>query len=351
MRVVVIPHYNNPYQDELAKALAKHSVTTHYAEVFPLFSIIKASRKYWKPDVVHVHWTDCLLMGSSKLISLIRSTTFILEIMLIKLLRIRLVWTIHNIVSHESPYPSLELFYNRLLARFADTIFVHSQFVMDEVIRKYKIRRDAITIIPHGNYINCYPNVISRDAAREKLGITPDIVLFLFLGLIRPYKGVMDLVDAFEQIDNKRAHLIIAGRPLDEEIARQITTRCHGMNTITTRLEMVPDEEVQVYMNAADVVVFPYKRILTSGALLLAMSFGKAIIAPAIGFIPDVLDEKGSIIYSPPETAALRDAMARAVIPTPDKLAEMGHHNFILAQKCDWEDIAKVTLEIYKGKS
>jgi len=58
-------------------------------------------------------------------------------------------------------------------------------------------------------------------------------------------------------------------------------------------------------MNACDVVVFPYQEILTSGAVILAMSFGRACVAPRLGCIQDVLDDKGAFIYEPSNKAGL----------------------------------------------
>jgi len=95
----------------------------------------------------------------------------------------------------------------------------------------------------------------------------------------------------------------------------------------------------------------PYKDILTSGAVILAMSFGKPIIAPAIGCIPDVLDSEGSILYDPSEKEGLLKAMKQAL---DANLKKMGEHNFELAKHLRWDEIAKRTYEVYqeclKGK-
>jgi len=97
-------------------------------------------------------------------------------------------------------------------------------------------------------------------------------------------------------------------------------------------------------MNAADVIVLPFKDILTSGSVILAMSFGKPIIAPTIGCVPDVLDIEGSFLYNALEKDGLVNAMRRVF---NSDIIKMGNHNFELAKQFEWDKIAKKTYEIY----
>jgi beta-1,4-mannosyltransferase len=98
-------------------------------------------------------------------------------------------------------------------------------------------------------------------------------------------------------------------------------------------------------MNAADIVVQPFKKIMTSGSVILAMSFGKPVIAPAIGCMPDILDNEGNFLYEPSDPNGLLKAMQLAL---EADLIKMGKHNFQLAKQYSWEGIAKGTAEIYR---
>ena len=100
-------------------------------------------------------------------------------------------------------------------------------------------------------------------------------------------------------------------------------------------------------MNAADVVVLPYREILTSGAIILAMSFGKPIIAPKIGCIPDYIDDNGGFLYNPLDVQGLLEAMRKAIY-NPD-LKKMGEYNFIKVKDLDWKRIGESTYRIYCG--
>jgi glycosyltransferase involved in cell wall biosynthesis len=110
-------------------------------------------------------------------------------------------------------------------------------------------------------------------------------------------------------------------------------------------MQYVPENEIQVYMNAADVAVFPFTDILTSGSVLLAMSFGKAIVVPRLGCITETLDIQGGFLYNPDDLDGLSMALQKIVL---SDLNAMGQHNQITAEYFDWGKIANLTLDIYR---
>ena len=100
-------------------------------------------------------------------------------------------------------------------------------------------------------------------------------------------------------------------------------------------------------MNACDVVVLPYRRILTSGAAVLAMSFGKPCIAPRAGCVTDILDENGAIFFDPSVSGNLERAL-RETVDSRHRLREMGLYNLRRAAAWDWESIGRSTAAVYK---
>lgn len=171
----------------------------------------------------------------------------------------------------------MEIFSNRVLAKLWDKLFVHCLSAKETVIKLYGISNSSVEVIPHGNYIQNYENRINKTRARDQSAIINDFV-FLYFGVIRPYKGINKLIDAFDELSVQNAELLIVGNPLNEEIADGIYKKCKNKN-IKTIFKFVPDDEIQVYMNAADVIVLPYTDVLTSGTAILGMSFRKPIIA------------------------------------------------------------------------
>jgi beta-1,4-mannosyltransferase len=153
------------------------------------------------------------------------------------------------------------------------------------------------------------------------------------------------LVEAFQRVAPPSAVLLIAGSPLNrlalQEIEREIRSpavRLHG--------SFVPEEDVQIYMNAADAVVLPYHDVLTSGAVILAMSFGKACIAPRLGCLPDVLDETGAVLYDSGSPNGLANAL-RVAFERRSQPPAMGAYNLVRARAWRWDEIARATAEVY----
>jgi len=106
--------------------------------------------------------------------------------------------------------------------------------------------------------------------------------VILTFGLIRKYKGIMYLVQAFEKLPEdiaKKSRLLIVGEIWEgkNELLNQINMSQYR-EKITLINEYVPDEKIPVYFGASDVVVLPYLRASQSGIAHIAMSFGKHII-------------------------------------------------------------------------
>jgi len=271
---------------------------------------------------------------------------FLLELLFLKLVGVRLVWTVHNIARHERDQVQIELLFNKLLLHICNHVIVHCQPARHEVIQSYKSSLNGkVSIIPHGHYINHYKNQISQVRARNILQIGPKDAVFLYFGAIRPYKGMPQLIEAFNKLKARQAKLFIAGIPCTDEIKTQIQEQCKEDRRIKTVLEFVPSDQIQIYMNAADVVVLPFQDILTSGSVLLVMGFAKAIIAPRLGCIPEILNEKGAILYDPNVKDGLHQAIEKAY---QLDLESMGRYNFNRATRFHWNKIGKMTYEVYK---
>ncbi len=349
LKVIFIPDYRNmnPYQKNLADSLSKYPATIHFAYILGLFAILKTVMKYWKPHVLHIHWPHpYIVVPHSKIKTILQSIDFIFELSLLKLTGIKIIWTVHNIADHEEKFMSLELFFTKLLAKICNKLIIHCPSVKKEIMRIYRKRESSIAVIHHGNYINSYENKLTPAQAREKLNLRKNETIFLYFGQIRPYKGVMELIGAFENLNCQNARLLIVGKPLDDQIALEILDRCKGNARITNILTFIPDNDIQIYMNAADVIVMPYRDILTSGVAISALSFGKPIIAPAIGCIRDILDDKGSFLYS--GKSNLFDALQCSLNTNPMALSNMGKHNFELAKGLSWDEIGKETYNVYQ---
>jgi glycosyltransferase involved in cell wall biosynthesis len=225
---------------------------------------------------------------------------------------------------------------------------VHCNAAKAAAMAELRLTEDRITVVPHGNYVDWYPNEVARPEARARLGIPESALVFLFIGLIKPYKGVFELIDAFSRIATDDVFLVIAGKPYRDELAHELRSRTDGKPNVKLFPQFTPDESVQMYLNACDCTVFPYRDILTSGSVLLSMTFARACIAPRIGCVTEDLDEKGGFLYDPGARDALHRTLLEA-IGRRDELPEMGRHNRALAERSSWDTIAEKTLAVYSS--
>ena len=351
-KVIYIPYYDsNPYQKLLSDNLRIFGVDVDAGRILEFFSVVNISLLFNvirnpRVDLIHLHWQHPFLIGNSRVKTIVKSLLFISQLVIIRICRIKIVWTVHNLKNHENKYKKLEIFFSRILARLCDGIIAHCEAAKRDIQRVFNLKKDNIAVIPIGSY-DVYKNTVSQQEARNRLNLSPTDLTFLYFGLIRPYKGLLELIESFQKLDGSYTKLIIAGKPLDEELAKLISKKAEGDTNIRLILRFIPDDEIQVYLNAADIIILPFRNILSTSSAILGMSFGKAIIAPRLGCIPEILDSSGSFLYEPNEQDGLLNAMKRAMA-SRTVLLEMGKYNLASSQKLDWRDIAASTYKVYK---
>lgn len=301
-----------------------------------------------RPDVIHIHWFHHLFIGATWLRTLIKIPRLFVELIVIRALGISLIWTVHNLYSHDRRHPRLEKFFRSVFANgFFDTLIVHCDAAKTKVREEYRLSQTTnIAVIPHGHYIDQYPDPPCQDTARDILSIADDTFVFAFFGQIREYKQVPSLVQTFLDLDEEKCSLIVAGNPESDTIERTITDAAAGREDIITVLEFIADENVPTYFAAADAIVLPYRDILTSGSALLAMSLSRPVIVPRIGCLPQLIEQDSEgMLYSPTEPAGLQRAMERML---NSDTTDMGNRGFDRAAEFDWGSIADRTRRVYE---
>jgi glycosyltransferase involved in cell wall biosynthesis len=356
IRVIHVPYTSrNPYQRLLFDELKKLGLEIKGAKIarlpyLALFdtTIVTLLINFWKPDIIHIHWPHSFLIEKrGRLRTILKSSIFFIELIVARVVGIKVVWTVHNLKKHENNYMDLEKYLLRILARLTNVIIAHCKTAKNDIHKILKVKKnDKVVIIPHGNYIGCYSNNFDRKSASSKLKLPDSEMRFLFLGEIRYYKGVLELIEAFGALGSKEVQLIISGKPKTTKIHEEIEIKIGNCKNIYTNLRFIDSNEIEMYINSSDFMVFPYRDIFTSGGIHLAMSFGKPIIAPRLGCIKETLDNIGSILYDPMDKEGLKNALTKAYF-SKEKLELMGIHNFELANENNWKDIAAMTYNQY----
>ena len=350
MRVLMMPDYRagNPYQQLLADALGSHQVQVlfpaGYRRVLPLW---RACRDASGIDVLHLHWIDPYLRGHSMAIQGLYCLRLLADVALVRASGVRVVWTIHNAASHDSRFPKLERWVQRRLAKQVDRVIVHAQSNLRELREALPLPDRKVSVIPHGHYRKAYGPAMERKAARRELGLPETGRIYLYFGYLRPYKGVEGLVSEWAKSGRGEAGdtLLIAGHAADENYLAQISAASKAAGAVKIIPGFVASEKVPVFFGAADIVVLPFRKILTSGSLMLAMSYGKPIIAPRAGAVAEMLGDADDLLYDPEDPHGLKRCLHKS---TSLPLAALSEKVEAACGLPGWEGLAEMTAAAYR---
>jgi glycosyltransferase involved in cell wall biosynthesis len=211
----------------------------------------------------------------------------------------------HNLSDHEGG--RLRLALSRAVFRRADRFIVQNRRSEGEIARAFPGR--PVTFVPHPAEP---PTALAdRPSARTRLGIPAETPLFLFTGILRPYKGWDVLLRAFPRVTAAfpEARLVLAGEPWGD--ARRLG-REDAPRNVRLELRYLPSEERGLWLSAADAVVCPYRHATGSGIAADAFAHGRPVIGTRVDGLVDVVEDGVNGLLVPPEDpAALADAMNR----------------------------------------
>ncbi len=333
----------NPYVNLLARGVHQADTTLRPMHT-PTLSWPRLLDWRWR--ILHLHWVELQYaygatshqQAQKALNTLLRQLSFLQKT------GRKLVYTVHNINQHEGQHPDLNQRANDWLFAHADAIHAHNRAAAQQVQQRYG-REVMVFTIPHGNYVGVYPNDISRAQARDQLGIPQNHFVYLYLGQMRPYKGLDALIAAFRATAQADASLILAGRVATESCQEHLQAQIAQHPHIHLIPRFVPDAHIQRYCNAADICVLPYRDATTSGAALLAFSFARPIIAPALGPFPELVGNNARGILFDPQQQDLTQALVQAREADLPQLSRAAHN---LAQSRNWLTIGQQHAQVYR---
>lgn len=272
----------------------------------------------------------------------------------------RIVFTLHNVNARrrDGKDTILNRMTLRVQYRLADHLFVHTERMKQELMEDFGERSGRVTVIPFG-INNAVPNTaLTAQEARQRLGIPSGEKTILFFGHIAPYKGLEYLVTAFEHVSRQcgDCRLIIAGRP--KNCAEYWNTIQNAIDDdaragrILLRDEFIPDEDTEIYMKAADVLVLPYRYIYQSGVLFLGYSFGLPVLAADVGSLRDDIVEGRTGFVFPPEDPENLARMIECYFAS-DLYADLSNRRPEIRdyamKRNSWDVVAQITMNVYSG--
>jgi glycosyltransferase involved in cell wall biosynthesis len=286
-------------------------------------------------DVIHIQGAGLPLLDQYFLKPLVRKMPVVL--------------TLHDVMSHYDKFVSKDSFMRKNL-QIPHRIIVHFEKAKQQLVQEWGISSNKIDVIPHG--IMPVQNQLLKVEARQKLGLPKDRKVLLFFGSIRPNKGLDVLLNSMsEAVKNYPDVLLVIAGALPRKISFQpyedIIKKLNLDDHVKSFIEFIPDQEVNLFFSACDLVVLPYVNFESqSGVLLRAYAHKKPVVASNVGAMGDVVrsDHVGEVV-EPGSEKSLALAIEKVL-----KNIEVyqSRYNPELESRYNWEHIGKLTVQCYE---
>lgn len=277
-----------------------------------------------RPDLIAMSWWTTFLSPAWMVIGLL-ARIFVSA---------PLVFICHNVMPHEA----------RLWDRWASQLVLGTgtgYIVQSDAERKRLqdlLPRAQPTVVPHPVYDMFAGKAPSRSAAREQLGLPEDAPVLLFFGIVREYKGLMDLLDAMPAIraENGDVQLVIAGEFWEpRECYEQRIRDLEIESSVMIHDRYIPNEDVPTYFAAADLVVAPHRRATGSGVVQMAIGFGVPLVTTVTDHLREMDLRDSGITLIEADNHSLADAVVASLSPSSPLAPNHAGHQ--LASAFSWD--------------
>lgn len=295
------------------------------------FNIIKTARyiRKLKPDQVIIQWWHPYFAPCYILMAIFMGNQ-------------NLTFVCHNVFPHER-FP-LDKMLTRMTLKCGKHFIVHAKEEATEL--KQIMEEPDYQVTPHPSYNAFRFANLTKEQARGLLNIPENQKVLLFFGFVRPYKGLRYLIEALPEVIKALpdVRLMIVGEFAGEDEKNQYLQQIReaGM-TDYVQIEdgYIPDQEVEKYFAACDMVVLPYESATQSGIVQIAYGFEKPVVVTAVGGLPDVVtDQETGYIVPPCNPGKLAEGIIRYY---HDHMEERFHENIQKeANRFSWERMTEV---------
>jgi len=276
-------------------------------------------------DILHVHWPELLIRAPRPLKARLRRGALYALLLRVRMQRIPIVRTAHNLTPHEAGAGAETRALNALDARTALVIRLNPTTPVEPESR-------AVTIL-HGHYRDRFSGMTLPESVSGRI---------LYFGLIRPYKGVETLLQVFRALPVPDLTLRIVGRP-SSGLETVISTEAAQDPRISSVLRFVSDEELVAEVGLAELVVLPYREMHNSGVLLVALSLDRPVLVPSTPSNLALADEVG------PDWIYLYDGELTPEIlcDTLKRMRSAGAHRRPQLSGRDWKTLGLQSYQTY----
>ena len=206
----MLPDYSeaNPHQRKLRDGLEAKGVTIILSDSVGYFAILGAVRRHGIPDIVHLHWLQSFIISDGLFKTAAGGLRLLCELFLLRLIGVRVVWAVHNVLEHQKRAPRFEKLIKHLVVRMSDRVIIHCSAARKLIRQAYRLPQSTMhkcRVIPHRHYIDSYPNSRTQSEVRTALNgrFDDSQTVYLFFGQIRPYKNIPSLIKSFKKSANR----------------------------------------------------------------------------------------------------------------------------------------------------
>ncbi|HUF28157.1 MAG TPA: glycosyltransferase [Gemmatimonadaceae bacterium] len=288
-------------------------------------------------DVAHLHWMEPYwrepLRSAPR--QLFRVARLALVLARAKLLGIRIVWSVHNLQHLDGVGVADRVGY-RLLHRLADVRVFTSESARRAAVRLYGGATRTL-VVPHGNYDGARVTPRARALILDELALSSNHHLLVCFGDIRPYKGFDVAIAALDWLSAERYHLVVAGRP-SHRCATDIAAATAGRRNLTVLSGQLDEQRLADLVAASDLVLLPYRQVTGSGALLYALTHGRAVVATDLPYFREILSDhpEAGVLVPMNDAQGLAAGIERLLAVPPSRRE---YHARSLASRFSWNEV------------
>lgn len=334
--IVFTPDYRgNTYQGHMYGMAAEFNHSTTACNELPASEIIATLFAKFKHITVHQHWLKEIYKNTATETAAINAVRIhIGKLKALKALGAKIIWTLHNILDHDldDHHRTACVYAIKEMSSLSDKILIHSKNSQEALhqITETRYPKEKFQLLTHPLYddLETIIPLLPPELPKDPKGSHTKIIASI--GMIRPYKGIADLAEAIsdlsKDIKETNTHFIVAGRMMDHDAHQKLKSiKQSHPNSLTIIPRMLSESELAGLLRLADLIITPYRAILTSGSYYAATTFAKPVLAPLRGFFPEVITNGVDGFLYDGSIQNLKHVLSELMMASPEAIAQVGH--------------------------
>ena len=274
------------------------------------------------------------------------------NLLVVKILFGKVVLTVHDVSSFSNSSNSSII--GNLIYKLTDKIITHNEFSKSEIINVNANLSSCISIVPHGNYTPFINIQYDKEKSKEQLGIPNNRRILLFFGMIKKVKGLEVLLSALKGVvkQNPDILLVIAGKPWENDFStyQKIIDENNLSKYVLLHTKFIPQEDVEHYYCASDLVVLPYKKIYQSGVLMMTLSYERPALVSDLAPIKEIISNNVNGFLFKTENVCDLTAKLNSILGNEGLMEQVRVKGTeLINTKYDWSEIGRQTKQAYQS--